>query len=140
MGTKNNPGAFDCFANAEPDEPMFILLGRDPVAGLVVELWAWLRVEMGKENDDDPMILEAKACAKALREWAVVNRSKGDQERAAFEALLKRIKPLEEWQSRPAPEETSVLVEVARWVNEGDNDMTPLGRAFVHYERTRGLR
>lgn len=29
MGTKNNPGAFDCYANAEPDEPMFVLLGRD---------------------------------------------------------------------------------------------------------------
>lgn len=29
MGTKNNPGAFDCYANAEPDEPMFVLLARD---------------------------------------------------------------------------------------------------------------
>ena len=32
MATKNNPGKFDCYTNAEPDEPMFILLGRDPVA------------------------------------------------------------------------------------------------------------
>ena len=29
MGTKNNPGQFDCYRNAEPDEPMFVLLARD---------------------------------------------------------------------------------------------------------------
>ena len=26
MGTKNNPGKFDCYANAKPDEPLFVLL------------------------------------------------------------------------------------------------------------------
>ncbi|HAW11807.1 MAG TPA: aspartate decarboxylase, partial [Chloroflexi bacterium] len=30
MGTKNNPGKFDCYDDAHPDEPMFVLLGRDP--------------------------------------------------------------------------------------------------------------
>lgn len=30
MGTKSNPTQFDCYANALPDEPMFILLARDP--------------------------------------------------------------------------------------------------------------
>lgn len=34
MGTKNNPGEFDCYANAAPDEPMFILLGRDQTRAL----------------------------------------------------------------------------------------------------------
>ena len=29
MGTKNNPGKFDCYEHAKPDEPMFVLLGRD---------------------------------------------------------------------------------------------------------------
>jgi hypothetical protein len=99
MGTKNNPGAFDCYANAEPDEPMFILLGRDPVAGLVVELWAWLRVEMGKEAADDPMILEANACAKALNAHAD-ELGKSDQRKAAFDALVKRVKPISEWTER----------------------------------------
>jgi hypothetical protein len=28
MGTKNVPGKFDCYANALPDEPTFVLLGR----------------------------------------------------------------------------------------------------------------
>lgn len=38
MGTKNNPGTFDCYANAAPDEPMFVLLGRDKHAPLLVRL------------------------------------------------------------------------------------------------------
>lgn len=36
MGTKNRPGTFDCYAAAGPDEPLFVLLGRDPVAPLLV--------------------------------------------------------------------------------------------------------
>ena len=39
MGTKNNPGTFDCYANAEGDEPMFVLLGRDKHAPTLVWLW-----------------------------------------------------------------------------------------------------
>ncbi len=44
MGTKNNPGKFDCYEKAEPDEPMFILLGRDKFAGHLTSIWAKLRV------------------------------------------------------------------------------------------------
>ena len=50
MGTKNNPGAFDCHAAAEPDEPMFVLLGRDPMAGLLVRLWAKMREKREEES------------------------------------------------------------------------------------------
>lgn len=96
MGTKNNPGAFDCYANAEPDEPMFVLLGRDPVAGLIVEIWAHLRVEMGKDAKDDPIIVEALECAKALNKYAAA-LGKKDQMDAAFVALVNRVKPVDEW-------------------------------------------
>lgn len=44
MGTKNNPGKFDCYANAEPDEPMFILLARDPLAPFLVSIWSKIRM------------------------------------------------------------------------------------------------
>jgi hypothetical protein len=44
MGTKNNPSKFDCYANAEPDEPMFILLARDGMAPFLVSIWSKLRV------------------------------------------------------------------------------------------------
>jgi hypothetical protein len=40
MGTKRNPGQYDCYAKAEPDEPMFVLLARDPTAPQLVRDWA----------------------------------------------------------------------------------------------------
>lgn len=43
MGTKNNPGKFDCYTNAEPDEPMFVLLGRDRLAAHLVSIWSKVR-------------------------------------------------------------------------------------------------
>jgi hypothetical protein len=41
MGTKNNPGTYDCYDKAEPDEPMFVLLARDPTASTFVRAWAY---------------------------------------------------------------------------------------------------
>ena len=71
MGSKNCPGSFDCYAAADPDEPMFVLLGRDPSAGALVRLWADLR---SKDPGEAAKVAEARACATALDDWA---RSKG---------------------------------------------------------------
>ena len=51
MGTKNNPSKYDCYANAKPDEPMFVLLGRDPLAGMLVRVWADVREHAGESRD-----------------------------------------------------------------------------------------
>jgi len=67
MGTKNDPGAFDCYANAEPDEPMFVLLGRDKHAPTLVWLWGTLR-EL--DGEDATKVAEARACAAAMMKWA----------------------------------------------------------------------
>lgn len=67
MGTKNNPSKFDCYANAEPDEPMFILLGRDPMAGALVRRWADLR---GERGEDQKKVQEAYEIADELDKWA----------------------------------------------------------------------
>lgn len=67
MGTKNNPGKFDCYQNAEPDEPMFILLGRDPSASHLVRMWAHVRKE---KDEDEDKIKEALECAYAMERWA----------------------------------------------------------------------
>lgn len=67
MGTKNKPGKFDCFLAAKPDEPMFVLLGRDPGAGSLVRLWASDREARG---EDPAKVAEARACADAMDEWA----------------------------------------------------------------------
>lgn len=66
MTTKNNPGQFDCYANAKPDEPMFILLGRDKDAPALVRAWAKVREEQG---EDSKKVEEARACADAMEEW-----------------------------------------------------------------------
>lgn len=74
MGTKNNPGAFDCYAAAEPDEPMFVLLGRDPTAALAVTFWVKMRLLL---DPSDAKAEEARDCARALEMW--VREKKGDQ-------------------------------------------------------------
>jgi hypothetical protein len=76
MGTKNHPGAFDCYANAAPDEPMFVLLGRDPHAAFLVYLWAELRTRAGSQ--DVAKIAEAVACADAMDRYAK-SLGKGDR-------------------------------------------------------------
>jgi hypothetical protein len=68
MGTKNNPGKFDCYANAHPDEPMFVLLGRDPMAGYLVRQWARHREAHGEEA---AKVQEARTCADAIDVWAL---------------------------------------------------------------------
>lgn len=68
MGTKNNPGNFDCYANAAPDEPMFIVLGRDPIGGALVRLWACARPALEKSGDP-PKIVEAVQCAAMMDDW-----------------------------------------------------------------------
>ncbi len=89
MGTKNHPGKFDCYAAAEPDEPMFILLARDPLAAHLVAAWVALRagdldracrmmrdglaslVDSGKEKlpYNSPKSVEAQQCAMTMRIW-----------------------------------------------------------------------
>ena len=75
MGTKNNPGKYDCYANAHPDEPMFVLLGRDWRAPMLVRLWADLSEQRGGNPEK---IAEARNCADRMAEWQVQQR-KGEQ-------------------------------------------------------------
>lgn len=78
MGSKLNPGDFDCYANAEPDEPMFILLARDRSAPSIVEAWADARerdILAGiKPRSDMPMVVEARECAAKMTAWRHINR------------------------------------------------------------------
>ena len=66
MGSKLNPGKFDCYENAKPDEPMFVLLARDPMAPILVRLWADLR-EHSAGNPSK--VFEARDCANAMEQW-----------------------------------------------------------------------
>ena len=78
VGTKNKPGRYDCYQNAEPDEPMFILLARDPCAAGLVLKWAEWREQLIRDGkkpvSDREMIREAWACAEAMNAWRKANR------------------------------------------------------------------
>lgn len=63
MGTKLKPGLYDCLAKAEPDEPLFTLLGRDILAPVVVRLWAGYAEAAG---DDPAKIAEAHRLAQDM--------------------------------------------------------------------------
>jgi len=74
MGTKNNPGDFDCYERALPDEPMFVLLARDAQASVRVRDWAAVykdKKQLRREwtNEAIKKYEEAIACAKQMDEW-----------------------------------------------------------------------
>lgn len=71
MGTKRRPGAYDCYGKAEDDEPMFVLLARDPLAPRLVEQWAELREAT---RGPGAKVDEARACAAAMAVWAAEDR------------------------------------------------------------------
>lgn len=89
MGTKRNPGEYDCYGKAEPDEPLFTLLGRDASSSYMVEIWRHVQAGdfetarlflkgceliltaapgkfLGKK---DPKFLEAGKCATEMALW-----------------------------------------------------------------------
>jgi hypothetical protein len=78
MGTKLQPGQFDCVAAAEPDEPIFTLLARDPSAPDLVREWAFQRgllITAGlKPESDRAKVDEALRCAGAMDAWRRDNR------------------------------------------------------------------
>lgn len=92
MGTKENPSQFDCYDKAAPDEPMFILLARDPIAPYLVTLWAnvnagdifsayetlqeMIRTHVsfvvhndGTKTNNNKKMEEALECADAMIDW-----------------------------------------------------------------------
>lgn len=86
MATKNDPGKFDCYAAAAPDEPIFVLRADDELAPILVRLWAGMRgrEEIGilqhtltvgiKIGDSKPPMKiekydEAIQCASDMEKW-----------------------------------------------------------------------
>lgn len=67
MGTKNEPGKYDCYNKLEPDEPYFVLMARDEYAPLLIRLWAAMREADGDE--DKTKVQEARDCAWSMTRW-----------------------------------------------------------------------
>jgi hypothetical protein len=94
MGTKTEPGKFDCYKKLEPDEPYFLLRGKDPAAPYLTMMWAASRngdwtglldlvtamrlnqdVVARVSTDENPKLAEAMHCARTMKEWQL--RRKG---------------------------------------------------------------
>jgi hypothetical protein len=73
MGTKNNPSRYDCMKAAEPDEPYFVLLGRDRDAAALVREWAMKRSAEGESGDK---VMEALSTAAAMEKFAMEYHSR----------------------------------------------------------------
>jgi hypothetical protein len=72
MGTKKDPGNHDCYAKAAPDEPMFILLARDPIAPLLIRIWADLKSQLdgfGPDGNGTSQVKEALQAGQAFVAW-----------------------------------------------------------------------
>ena len=65
MGTKMNPGKFDCYAKAGFDEPMFVLLARDEHAPATIRFWIARKMDL--PADDNLQVISAQG-HKALPE------------------------------------------------------------------------
>lgn len=80
MGTKLNPGKHDCFNNALPDEPMFVLLARDPDFARLIETWAKRReydILCGERPESDrALLIEARNLANDGAHWRKENMGK----------------------------------------------------------------
>lgn len=78
MGTKTDPGEFDCYDRAEDDEPIFVLLARDEDAAALVHEWAKRRHARLIERygytaawpeGEAQQIVEAQSCAETMTRW-----------------------------------------------------------------------
>lgn len=75
MSTKINPGRFNCYAAAMPDEPIFTILARDPAFPATVDFWRSCRIDFGKNKSDDDLdrLVAAKDEADAAVRWREAN-------------------------------------------------------------------
>lgn len=73
MGTINQPSQYDCASKLLPDEPNFLLLGRDKCAPVVVWLWAVLREIHAREKPNPDaereQALEARQIVIDMFNW-----------------------------------------------------------------------
>lgn len=73
MGTKSEPGRFNCFEAALPDEPVFVLLGRDTQAPGLLHMWAFERAQGIAEGrfpeSDLAKVHEAQRLASQMIDW-----------------------------------------------------------------------
>lgn len=73
MGTKAEPGRFDGYGKAEPDEPIFTLLGRDPAAPKLIRAWVF---EHQNAKTDGVQLMEALAVADEMDQYLIARNKR----------------------------------------------------------------
>lgn len=85
MGTKNNPGEFDCYAKLGDDEPFFVLRANDPLAPNIVMEWVRARIHETNMSPLDSSVdieimerekeklKEAIDCSRSMTIWREAN-------------------------------------------------------------------
>lgn len=54
---------------AHPDEPLFILMGRDPATAPTIHFWVRERLRLGLNGINDPQYLDALYIAEQMKAW-----------------------------------------------------------------------
>ena len=62
-----NPNS--CMSRARDDEMTFVLLGRDIAAPVAIRAWVAERIRLGKNQQNDPQIVEAITCASEMERF-----------------------------------------------------------------------
>lgn len=91
LGSKANPSQYDCLPDLAEDEPYFVIRAKDPLAGAIVELHAYIGagqagaahaklaeiMEMTRERaprpSDSPKYRETFAISSAMERWRGAN-------------------------------------------------------------------
>jgi hypothetical protein len=64
MGTKRNPGKFDCHAKADPDTELFTLVSTDELMPHLIRYWVWLKLRKGERWNEGENMAEVRQGAK----------------------------------------------------------------------------
>jgi hypothetical protein len=65
--------ARSCFSKAAPDEPIFVLRGKDPLAPLVVKLWAQMATSVGTYGHEENKRASAYDVAAEMERYRNAN-------------------------------------------------------------------
>lgn len=141
MGTKNNPGKYDCYDNAEPDEPMFTLLGRDKHAPVLVDLWASMREMQGEDREK---VREARDCAVSMRQYRVsrhqsretISLDREDQPKNMSEDIEAALRELPHFEGDTKPITPEAIRKVAGEYISMITDPGPEEMVFVDQDGT----
>lgn len=88
MASRRLPGKFDCYAKADADEPIFVLLGRDPLAAPLIQLWIEARARLSNDLDaDEEQLCAAEVTSRMMHAWAISLGKSVSTARAAINVI-----------------------------------------------------